>query len=690
MRASVHKLTLVSVLLFSQILSAQDRGSDTITVNPKFPLDIEYDFRPWNKNPKEVETGFLIVRDSKSGRVAKIVLQETEPDSGVFIGQYVLTFAYDQTEVTPEIYTPPKSMIEKTDSIKAMTKLIESGALVRKPTLARKFKKGFQKLQIYDSREQAMEALEKLRNAGGKSPVDPSVLESQRRAAYEAEKLRLEEEAKRREQERLRLAELEAKRIEELRKEKDRLSAAEKAKRAEQAKKLSAEGMKLYAAENFTEAEKAFKQAAELDPSNRSFFFQYGITLYRLNKFNDSLVALKFAGDADVDKNQLSYYSGLNLMQLKEYKEALAKFTSVEESKDPALSPTAGFYAGVIEFTQENYPAAKKHFEFTIDNSQNNAQLDAQAESYIEQIAAILQFEEERKTKFIFSLNIGEQYDSNVLQVSNSGSAGNPTDKAGWRTLFMASAAYRPVYSQAHEFSGSLNYLDMYTMNDKFKSSSTLQAADPMMIGVSFPYKFKSAKYQLALTPGVEALYLNMDASGSRELLMNSNYVKADNTFVVSDSFFSNLNLEARTDDSVYTGTNNSDASKLTIASVNTKFVDKKKTTAWIGEFSYQMNNAKGDDEAYNKMELALGYLVPVFWESSMMTRLGWYSQIYPSHSSDRKDTNLGLTLALSKPFTPKISGSLVATYNQNASNVSTSEYDKYSLMTLFSWSFGL
>lgn len=684
-------LILAAVLLASTSQAQiQDRNEPAITVNPKLPVSIEYEFPAWNKAKDKIDTGFLIVRDAKSKRVAKVVLQETEPDTGIFVGQYVLTFAYDQDEVSPEIFTPPQSMIEKADSLKKIEKMIESGALLRKPSLVRKSKRGEQKLQVFDSREQAMDALDKIRKNSGaiKPTVDSSVLETQRQAAFEAEKKRLENQALDREKQRQQMALDEQKRVEQLRTQK--LSAEETAKRTAQAKKVAASAMAAFQAKNFAESEKLFKQASDLDPTNRTYFFQYGVALYQTEKYNDSLVAFKMADDASVNALEKKYYVGLNHMKLKEFKESIDQFDQIEKANDPALSANAGFYAGLIEFSRENYADAKKHFEYTLDHSSNNAELDSQAESYIEQIAAIQQFEEERKTKFLFNINLGEQYDSNVLFAPTGDPSGTKTDKAGWRTLLMASAAYRPVYSQRHELSFSLNYIDMYTLNDKFKGSADLQKADPAVIGLSVPYKFKLATYQLALTPGTETINMDTTGEASRKPILTSNFVKADNTFIVSENYFSNLNLEWRTDNSLPTGSDDSDATKMTVASVNTFFVDKKKTVAWIGDIAYQTNNAQGDDAKYTRLELGVGYLTPIGWESILMSRLAWASQVYPDGVLDRKDTNIGLTLAASKPFSAKFSASLIGTYNQNASNVDANKYDKYSLMTLASWNFGL
>lgn len=682
---------LLTIFTFSSASDAQiDRNEPTLKVSPKLPLEVEYEFPGWNKDPKKIDQGALIIRDGKSKQVAKIILQETDVNSGNFYGRYVLTFAYDQGEVNPEIYSPPLSLTKKEQALKEIAKMIESGALLRKPSLLRKNRVGMQKLQVFDSREQAAAALEAFRKGTGKSPVDSNVIENQQKIAFEAEKARLRSQALSREEQRKGLVAVENKRLSSEMAKWNALSPAERKRRTDEANRYFVQGATLAQEQKHAESEAAFRKAIELNPSNRSYHFRHGAALLQMQKHDDSILALRLASGKDINPQEVNYYIGLNHVQLKEYDQAMSMFESIKLSQDPNYGSMASFYQGIVEYTRENYEAAKPHFQYTLDNSSNNPQIDAQAETYIEQIAAILQFEELKKKKWMLTLSLGEQYDSNVLSQPTGDPVGTATDKEGYRTMFMANLSYRPIFSATQEMLIALSYIDMYTLDKSFGSSASLQQADPYVMGISLPYKFIWPTYQVLFTPGHEITHMDADGAGNREAILRANYLKADNTFIASENYFSNLNLEYRIEDSLLdsseTPAADADATKISLASVNTYFTDKKKTTAVIGEASYSLNTAKGDDATYNHLEFAAGYLMPIFWESSLMTRLAWFQQKYPDHSLSRADNSTGLSLAMSKAFTTELSGSLSAGYNQNSSNIGDYTYDKYTLMAMCTW----
>src|SRR5262249_45192088 len=151
------------------------------------------------------------------------------------------------------------------------------------PIVFHKDEKGVQNLDIFDTREQARKAhdvyKEQLKLAKSKlKPIpDDSTLQTAENAKMLSEKNRLALESTKREAERLRIEQLEKQRLVEKEKEVSRLSQAELAKRKKLAEAASAQGMQLYQASNFVEAEKKFREAAELNPNDKRFYYYYGI-----------------------------------------------------------------------------------------------------------------------------------------------------------------------------------------------------------------------------------------------------------------------------------------------------------------------------------------------------------------------------------------------------------------------------
>ena len=215
-------------------------------------------------------------------------------------------------------------------------------------------------------------------------------------------------------------------------------------------------------------------------------------------------------------------------------------------------------------------------------------------------------------------------------------------------------------------------------------------------MGISAPFKVKTKlfgkAYQGSLTPGYETTMMNADATGSREIIINSSYLKNDNTFVMSDDLFSTYSLEFRNNKSLLTSSVNDDqnGTKYVIGTNQTLFKDNKKTQAWIGDLSFSQNNANGSDYKFMRYDLGISYMSPFMWDSVWSGKLGYYNEDYNQHSVGRVDKNTAFTLSLSKPLTQSLFWSLLGTYTINQSTLPSSDYKKYIIMTNFSWSTSL
>lgn len=678
--------TLLIGLLTVSISFAQDK----LKIQKGKPLTLDYEFSQWNRDPNDVDSAFVALKDANSGKIVKVLLQESDNNSGKFQGHYVISFNTIE-EIIPEIYVPPQS-ITKSDKADILARAINEGTIPRKPFFLR-VEGQSQKLTIYNSKEQAFAAFENFKkNPGGAPIIDHAALAAKRAAELAKEQKRLADQAAVQELQRIEMELIEKRKQEELKRKMEEQSLAEKSRRKAQAASLAQEALKLYQAERYKDAEKLFKQITEIDPSQTAYHFQYGVTLYKNEKYNESLVAFKLATDPSVNTLELEFYKGLAYMKLKEYNEALEAFQKVQAANNPTMSPSAAFYVGLVHFSNERYKDARKAFEYTLDNS-TDPKMDEQAENYIEQIANLEEFQEKRKKKFTFDMSVGLNYDSNVLLVSDSNAtAASPTDLVGYRTMLLANLEYRAFYTEAHEWTPVVSYIDMYTVDSGFKPDADLQKADPSMLTAKLPYKYKgklfNKAYQVTFTPGYETLNLNADGTGSREQIMRSTFFGLDQTFIVRDDYMTTVTLESRSDDSLLSGDSgtNSDATKTSVANKNIWFTDSKKSVAWLGNVGYTMNAAKGDDERYNKMELSVGYLTPYRWESSLVTQLAYASTTYANHSSSRKDANTALNVAMSKPLSKDLNLAVALNYTLNGSNVDSYKYSKYAITTLLNW----
>lgn len=674
-------------LFFIPQLFASEPESRKIRLEPSKPIAIDYSQKAWNKNSTKIDRGSVLVRDALTNKIVLIQMTETSEDSSLFTGNFLFSLI-ENNEIAPELYLPP---ILNNNSAEALTKnsaLIKNGSLARKPMFYRRDNKGLQMITIFDSKEQALEAYNFFRKSlAGVPIVSSSLLDQQAKAAELQEAARREAMLKAQMQEKLKQQATEAARAEQLKQEEKLLTEAELARRKAEAQRLAQEGSAFYDQEKWQQAVDKFKASTELDPSNSALYFKYGVSLYRLEQYQKSLAVLDLAKGANVNRVEKSFFEGLNYLKLNNFDAANKNFLEVKEANDPNLSASAAFFAGVVFFQEENFDKAKPLFEYTIDNSKDSA-LDAQAESYIDQIANAQAFIAERKKKWILTGNIGTTYDSNILQVATSdSSSANQTGLEAIRMLYGVGAEYRFVYSLKHEFSALLNYSNMYSMNKSLASEVSFSATDPNTISLTLPYKYKTQyngkAVQLGLNTGYDIVNLDENRDSRQEMISTSVYMKPDITLIMSNDWFANYSLEYRKDDSRSTSSTldaDADANKTTIATAHTLFQDEKKTKAYVIDGGLVQNSSIGKDVRFTRLDFGLTYLMPVF-DSYSWTNKGSLGIVdYAASTKGRKDNVLTVTSGLSRSINERwsMNGSFV--FTNNFSNVSANEFSKWAL----------
>lgn len=642
-------------------------------------LQITYQNSNWNKNSTQIDSGTLILRDKSSGQIVKLELQENAPDSAIFVGIYIINWANIEG-LMPEIYSSQDLTAKKGQTLNIKT-LIESGDVTRKPYIVTKDERGLQNIDVFETKNEAERALTKyteLNKPHKEQPVPTAataVLEAEKLASIAAEKLKLENEARRREAERRQLEEAEKLKTEEKLKEQQALNAAEKEKRQKEAKAFAEAAMDAYRVSQFKQAEEYFQKSIDLDPENKSYYYQFGVTLYRNDKFNKSLVYLKLAQGQSFDPVEKDFYLGLNHYKLKEYSPALKAFQKVEATKHDPLGPSASFYIGLVHFSDLKYEEAKIDFQRVLDTS-NDPKLDERAEDYMEQIDRLLFFAKNKTKQFIVTLNAGPQYDSNILLVSDATSASGAGASSEGSPQFNTGASlhYRPIYEKSYEFGAKAKTSYLYT------TDTTLDDYDTWSMNGSLPFVYKGLIFgkglKAELIPAVERLYIGQDAGGAPQESLNSTLVDSLNTIVVDENWFTSVNIKYRGD--TFSTTPTANATKLTFGLSNTLFLNKTKSKAGIFDLAYTTNNAVSDTSKYSKVDLGVIYLTPWIWDIQVIGGLALYMQSYSLQDPARSDTNMTASITLARPITEWLKAMWNTAYISNSSNITTNTYKKY------------
>ncbi len=682
-----------SVEAEDEVIQSPKQPSAGISFNSKNAIRLNYGKVDWNKSALKVDSAAIFVREVASGRIIQIEVEETAPDSSIFSGIYSINFR-DLDSLKVEFYAPPNTLLIDLAGRRKVSQMIKNGELRRLPFVMRRDAvTSFQNVELFDNADQARLAYKAFR-AEQEFLVALKNRSDLRDQAVDTAKMAMEkaefEEVSRNLAERVRLSQLETQRLAALLQKFSSAAPEARARLKQDAQRAADAAMADYRSALFTEARKKFEDSIEQDPSNRTYYFQYGVTLYKLEDFNRALVYLEFADSNLVNQAEREFYRGLCFYRLRDFAAALDAFKRVPELQNAEITPSSRFYMGLIHFERRRWELARTEFQAVLDES-NDAVLDQRAEDYIEQILRMQQVEAERSRRWTLSGTIGEMYDDNVLLSSDSDrDRGNATNTAASRALLQGTAKYRAIYEENNEWAIQMDAMTMISVDQNFQTSQAISNSDATIAGLTLPWTHKSVingrGYKLDVIPGFETTYMSIE-NNEWKSIYNSYVLNFQNLFVMKENWFTNLNIDLRQDVSGLsssTGDDDSTAfkSKVTWANINMPFTDKRQIL--LSDLAYTNNNSLGKNSVFNRIDLGIGFICPWKWETTFSSKLGVFLLEYPQNATGRRDNNLGLTLGLSRKISEKLTTGFNASYTINNSNVEVNQYKKFTtLLTL-------
>jgi tetratricopeptide (TPR) repeat protein len=682
-------LALLTFLCTSQQVMAQKNKSTR-------PVKIVYGSPQWNLDSLAPDSAFLFMRDKQTGKIAKIILDETAPDSSTFSGFFSLN--WEGAESTqPEVFIPPQDLRGQS-GVEKFNSMILQDKIARKPVVFRKEDDGQRVIDVYDTKDQAIRAYKAYQDSVElkkqqaraeqlleKAQTDQATIDTAALAEKQRKLKEMELEASKREVERIRMEQQERLKAEQMRIQQQTLAVAERAKRKREAQKNVKQGLKFYQAAEFEKALPLFQKAIELDPENGVVYLKYAITQYRLEMFNEAMVTMKITPDDSASMNEKNYYMGLIHFRLRELPQALEKFQFVKATKDPTMAPSAAFYEGMIFFGQEKWDDAQKSFELVLDTS-TDPRMDTKAEEYIEKIAEIKAWESKKENPFTLNTMVGAMYDSNVLLAPDGVESQGSAIEGDIRAVLMGQLQYRALFEKTHEWIPQV--MSYYQLSSKDEVS----AADALLNNVAAPYTYKGTAfgkgYRLTARPAYEILNMDNNGDGTREVVLTSYLANIDNTFVMSKKWIASYIGEVRMDDSQLpssTGDTDADAMRYTLRTRHINFLDDKRKKLLQSFAGLVYNSAEGIDRLYQRFEVGSTFMKPIhWWDSTWSLGLALYQLKYPDASAARTDLNSTVTTGITRPVNEWVNFGVTLSYTNNNSDVSTSQYNRYSVMTFF------
>jgi len=463
-----------------------------------------------------------------------------------------------------------------------------------------------------------------------------------------------------------------------------KLSVEQQELRKRKARELAQKGFVAYKAGKFSHAALFFSEAAKRDPTNDEFLYQHAVSLYKIKQYNRSLALLSLAEGGDINQIERTYYVALNHMKLNNFEKALKGFVEVKEENDPNLSPAASFFAGNIEYRNHQYNQARQHFEFVLDNSKD-PKMDREAEKMLDEIDRQERILALNKELFRFSLFIGPQYDSNVLNIATSDSA---TDVSALRLNYGGNIAANFYRDQSFEAGAEFSVNDYYSTKTNFKNDGTLQSADALELGFGVPMKYESFE----VTPAYQMIYL-APSGGSRELAISSTLLTIQHLHPLAPQWILFSKIEGAQDTSRLATSSENDVQSGTRGSVALsliKLIEPSGDTSLSVELGYSKTQTQGINYRSAKPSLAVTYNFPGFYKEAAVLRTDFSQQSFSEAVTSRTDTVWSLAASQTKKLSGHWSLSYGGLFSQSQSGVSSYNYNKFVLTSLFTYSFSV
>ena len=165
-------LVLISIFIFSSIYALaessryrifKENSKERVVVKNTTPISFFYEKAAWNQDPMVIDSGFIYLRDQKTGKLTELTFTETKPNSSVFNLDLPIGGLKDNN-IHAELFSAPMSMLKDKNRIDVIKNLIQEKSVKRKPFLLRKLRSKGQIIDVFDSKDLAISAYQKYKS----------------------------------------------------------------------------------------------------------------------------------------------------------------------------------------------------------------------------------------------------------------------------------------------------------------------------------------------------------------------------------------------------------------------------------------------------------------------------------------------------------------------------------------------
>ena len=314
--------------------------------------------------------------------------------------------------------------------------------------------------------------------------------------------------------------------------------------------------------------------------------------------------------------------------------------------------------------------------------------MDKRAEQYLEYSIEQKNLMKRKSHRWFLQGMFGTIYDSNIILALDE-QLNQPNvnlDVEGLRFITSNTLKYRPFFEEKNEMSIEVGATLVQTLGTDFSVDDELQKADPWVFSIGLPLTHRGLLwkkgYSFDLRPSFETLVMDLSGTG-KEPVINSILLDFNNTIVGSRNFVLKADFQLRNDSADVGGSSNADAMRYTFALKSIVVLNKDSERYLIPALSYAVNDAKGSDFAFSRLDLGLTFTSAIFGRLVWTNNLNYFVANY---RSPRVDKNYSLTTGLNYALGLKWNIALTGNYQINDSN--TNRFKKLQVMSTVAYSF--
>lgn len=432
--------------------------------------------------------------------------------------------------------------------------------------------------------------------------------------------------------------------------------------------------------QNYPEAVRFFKETLTLSPEAGDVRFLLADVLYGIGSYEEALGYIETAIKEGVRPARSNYLKGLILARLKKGRDAVEAFKKAKEL-DPSLTQQADFQIATVYLQEREFKKAKEVFKglITVDPTSDWALFSKDYLTALEKLPP----------PYRLIIDIGLQYDTNVLGVPIDEALVDVTKQEDWKRQFTLLGEYTPYTKGPWDIKTSYN-LNLTQYNEKDYPKTTPGRKVPSQDIVAHTFSIMPSYNRERWTAGLLLSYSYLEVDYTR--YMDTLTANPSITFLIKGNHLGQAFLKFKSQEhnfeyvkikyGGYSSVNEDRDADNFSGGLAYLYTFKKGKGLFNTRIEGEKSDADGRNWDYEGVKVSAGLLYPFIDNRLKLNLYGeWYyqdfSNIHTIYKRKRRDETITLQTTLTYNIISPLDVKVGYAYIGDDSNIGVYEYRK-------------